>query len=258
MTIDDNLRSLRNIIKLTAKNVIDYIRHNNISRLPKTKQPEICMFCSSPDNITKEHVMPKWAFESSPEKFFNTDVNGIGQSYIKTTVPACAICNNDRLSSLEKYINKLFAEVEPKARPFSPDELSKIIYWLELIDFKFAVLNTQRTFKASKEHGFISFLSDFPIAVLRPKTDYSPSKALTEIRMMQKRLTVKNKYKNFNSLLTFKTTNTSFNFFHTQDDFIFIELPQYKIALFHFYKREFKTLKAAHTAAMKIIDKVYN
>lgn len=41
------------------------------------------------------------------------------------------------------------------------------------------------------------------------------------------------------------------------DDFIFIELPQYKIALFYFYKQYFTSEIEGKDAAMKIIHKVY-
>lgn len=260
MSIDRNFKSLRILARQNSKIIMEHIIQANISRLGKDKDKlvDICVFCGSPDNITKEHVMPRWAFENSPKKFFNTNVNGLGQTYMKTTIPVCATCNNSRLSSLEKYINKLFSEVDPDLKDFTSDQISNIIIWLEIIDFKFEILNARRLFKASKEKGFIPYLADFPISVLRPNVNYSPSKAISEIRRSQRRLTVKNKSNSFNSLVVFKTSNKTFHFFHTMDEFIFIELPTFKIALFYFYKKTFPTIKDGHEEAMKIIDKVYN
>ena len=42
------------------------------------------------------------------------------------------------------------------------------------------------------------------------------------------------------------------------DEFIFIELPQYRLALFYFYKRAFTTNQAGQKEAMKIIEQAYN
>jgi hypothetical protein len=169
MPINRNLKSLRILARQNSKIIVEHVIQANISRLEKGKNKfaDICVFCGSPDNITKEHVMPRWAFENSSEKFFNTNVNGLNQTYMKTTIPACATCNNSRLGSLEKYINKLFSEVDPDLRDFVGDELSNIIIWFEIIDFKFEILNARRQFKASKEKGFIPYLADFPISVLR-------------------------------------------------------------------------------------------
>jgi len=260
MKIDTNLKSLRIMVRQNSKIIMNHVVQTNISRLSKNenKVTEICMFCGSSDNLTKEHVMPRWAFENSPEKFFNTEVNGLDQTYMKTTIPACATCNNIILSSLEKNINRLFSEIDPDIRGFSPDEISNIISWLEIIDFKFQILNARRLFKASKTNGYIPYLADLPISVLRPNVNFSPSKAVSEIRRSQKRLTVKDKSVSFNSLVMFKTSNKTFHFFHTMDEFIFIELPLFKIALFYFYKRTFSTVKEGHEEAMKIIDITYN
>lgn len=260
MSIDYNLKSLRILARQNSKIIIDHVIQTNISRLGKDKSKlvDICVFCGSRDNLTKEHVMPRWAFENSPKKFFNTGINGLGQTYMKTTIPACATCNNSRLSSLEKYINKLFSEVDPDLRDFTAEEITNIVIWLEIIDFKFEILNARRLFKKSKEKGFIPYLADLPISVLRPNVNYSPSKAVSEIRRSQRRLTIKNKSNSFNSLTVFKTSNKSFHFFHTMDEFIFIELPIFKIALFYFYKKTFPTIKDGHEEAMKIIDKFYN
>jgi len=259
MEIENKLKSIRIAARQNSRIIINHIVKANISRI-KNSSPiqDLCMFCGSTSDLTKEHVVPRWTFENCTKKFFTTNVNGLGQTYNKTTIPACSSCNNDRLGTLEKYISTLFSQTDPNQKYFSKDELSNIIRWLEIIDFKFQILNARRVFITSKENGFIPYLADFPLSVLRPNIDYSPSKAVSEMRRSQKRITIKNKINNLNSLIIFKTSNTDFHFFHTMDDFIFIELPKYNLALFYFYKRTFSTVKAGHKAAMKIIDKSYN
>lgn len=260
MVIDDKLKSLRISVRRNSRAIINHIIQNNISRLNKNKNSvqDVCMFCSSTSNLTKEHVIPRWTFENSIEKYFTTNVNGLNQTYNRTTIPACSLCNNELLSSVEKYITKLFSEFNPNLKNFSEDELSNIIRWLEIVDFKFQILNARKVFTASKENGFVPYLADFQISVLRIETDFSPSKVMTEIRRSQKRMTIKSKSFNLNSLIVFKTANESFHFFHTMDKFIFIELPQYKLALFYFYKQTFPTVKDGYDEAMKTINQVYN
>ncbi len=218
---------------------------------------ELCSFCGAKENLTKEHVIPKWTYEGSTEKFFITNINGLDQTYNKTTVPACSECNNEKLSSLELYLTKIFSEINLPTEYFNNEDLSHIIRWLEIIDYKFQVLNAKRTFLAHKEKGYIPDLADTPLLILRESVNYSPNKAVAEIRRSLKRLTIKDKSQHFNSLTIFETKNKGFHFFHKMDDFIFIEIPQHKIALFYFYKTTFKTLKSGQRAAEKIIDQVY-
>ena len=86
MELNDRLILLRKNIRANQKKIIDSV----ISR----DKLDICIFCGSPGNLTKEHVMPKWAFGNLPEKGFKTNVTGLSQSYRKTTVPACLFCNS--------------------------------------------------------------------------------------------------------------------------------------------------------------------
>jgi len=92
---------------------------------------------------------------------------------------------------------------------------------------------------------------------MRKSIDYSPSKAIAQIRQAQKRVTKKSKIENLNSLLLFSSKKPDFHFFHTMNEFIFIELPEFKIALFYFYSKTFNTLDEAQKEAMEIISKVY-
>jgi hypothetical protein len=258
MHYDSKRQKLRTELRKNSKSIIKNLVTNHIQR--NTKVPvhtEICMFCSSPNNLTKEHVLPRWVFDNSTKRFFTTDINGFNQTYIKTTIPVCSTCNSDILNSLEKYIQNIFENRDIKKTPFSSEEVANIIRWLEIIDYKFQILNVRRKFKASKKVGYISYLADFPLSILRKSIEYSPIKAITEIRRSQKRVSTKSKQRNTNSLITFKTKNKDFHFFHHMDDFIFLELPRQQIAVFHFYKKEFDNELNAYEDAMNIIETFY-
>ena len=258
MHVDLKTQKLRTALRNNCKKIIENLVENNIQRNKKVPAlPDICMFCGSPNNLTKEHVLPRWVFDNSTKRFFITDINGLSQTYIKTTIPACLNCNSGILNSLEKYIQKIFENRNIKMNPFSLEELENIIRWLDVIDYKFQILNIRRTFKASKKAGYIPYLADFPLSVLRKSIDYSPSKTLTEIRRSQKRVFTKNKNKNINSLVAFKTKNKGFYFFHHMDDFIFLELPKHQIAIFYFYKRVFGDELSAYREAMGMIKTAY-
>ncbi len=217
----------------------------------------MCVFCSSTKNLSKEHVIPRWMFEKCTKKHFITNVNGISQTYNRTTIPVCSICNTDLLSNLEKYINQLFVATDLTNTFFTNQELENIVRWLEIIDYKFQILNIRRRFLKSKESGVIPYLIDFPISILRLNKEYTPSKVVSETRRSQKRITIKSKVQNINSLVVFKTSNPDFHFFHNMNDFIFIELPKQKIALFHFYNKIFDNVNDANKEAMEIIKGVY-
>lgn len=254
------LKSFRKVIKDNSKEIIEHIVDFHISRNNDSKknQNEICFFCNSKDNLTKEHVIPQWTYLGCTKRKFNTNINGIDQTYNKTVIPACSFCNNERLNTLEVYLNKLFASINFNPYPFTNTELENIIRWLEIIDYKFQVLNARKKFIKAKESEYLKYLKDFPLSVMRPNLDYNPTKVVAEVRLSLKRLTVKSKSKNLNSIQIFKTSNPDFHFFHTMDEFIFIELPQFKVAIFYFYKKTFDSLEEGQVEAQKFLRRFIN
>jgi hypothetical protein len=146
-------------------------------------------------------------------------------------------------------------EVDLNKRYFTTDELQNFIRWLEIIDYKFQVVGFIRTFKKSETIPYNDYLSKVPIALYRLDLP-NHRQILAELRFTLKRIGVKSKSKQINSLVTFKTKNQSFSFFHSYNKFMFIELPKYQKAMFYFYKKEFETNKEAYEEAMKIIKKV--
>jgi hypothetical protein len=234
----------------------NFINRNRSGKDIKVTDDPICMFCGTSNNITKEHVIPRWVFDKSTSAHFKINLNGQSQTYNKTTIPACNVCNAELLNALERSIQALLVNAKGNF-DFYNDEYQHIIRWLELIDYKFHIVNITKQFLSPRDGIHIPYLKDFPLYMLLPNKDLSPSKVGSAIRKALLRLSIRDKSRKVNSLVIFTTTNTGYHLFHTLDDFIFIEIPQYGIALFYFYNREFATIKDAHAAAMEIITEVY-
>jgi hypothetical protein len=249
MELNQRLVSFRKKIRKNIKSIVNILvtEHN----------AEICIFCASTDNLTKEHVLPKWTFGGCPQRFFITNTNGVSQTYNKTVVPACVDCNGFILGYLERNLKHRFDEVDFNSEHFTDGELEQIILWLETIEYKFQVLELRRKFNKAKWAEYIPYLSDFPIALLQNNASLSPSKVFSNFRNALKRLSVKSKSKRFNSLIVFKTSNPDFHFFHSSNNFIFIELSEYSIALFYFINEEFDVHSHAFEKAMDIIKREY-
>lgn len=246
--IEQRLILLRKIVRKNSKRVVEQlIQEHNAS---------ICIVCGISENLTKEHVIPKWAFGNDEKKYFVTNINGIGQSYSKTVLPACAHCNSYILGALERHLENLFTNVNLDAGRLSTDEKEKIVLQLELIDYKFQALNLRRKLRKPKSGEFSLFLSDIPIGIMQ-NMDISPNKVFSNFRQALKKLGVKSKAGKVNSLVVFITSNKSFHFFHKVNEFIFIELPKQKVALFYFINRSFNDEREAHDLAMEKIKAVY-
>ncbi len=260
MNIGLKLRELRTTLRKNSQKIMKDVLERHVPRVSfkKKSKLEICTFCGSPNNITKEHVLPRWVFGKCTKKSFTTDINESEQTYNKTTIPACSRCNNNWLANIEKYLVSIFKNTNLDESFFTNHEVQDIIRWLEIIEYKFQIFEIRRKFTKSKSAGYIPYLADIPVSIMREEIDYSPRKAISQIRLSQKRVTVKAKNINENSLLVFKSKNRSFSFFHQMNEFIYIELPEFKIALFYFYSKHFKNIKFAHREAMKIIESVYD
>ena len=259
MEIDIKLRNLRVKLRQNSKEIMNDVLERHVPNISSKEKPkrEICVFCANPNHLTKEHILPKWTFENCTKKFFITDINGSEQTYNKTTIPVCADCNNNLLSSVESYVISILKNTNLSNSHFSNDQLQNIIRWLEIIEYKFQLLEIRRKFIKSKSSEPLMYLRNIPISIMRENIDYSPSKAVTQIRIAQKRVTQKSKINNQNSLIVFKTKNEGFHFFHHLNDFIFLELPKFGVAFFYFYSREFENEEVARDEAMKIVSAVY-
>ena len=253
-TIDEHFLRLRKIVRTHGKYVMRKLFDDYLTGLITKKIVPSCILCGTEENITKEHVLPKWVFESSGKHFFTTDVNQLNQNYIRATLPACRSCNSDLLNSIEQYIQKTLSKVDLQKRYYSPEEWNNIIRWLEIIDYKFQVWDLSTKFRAHKTAGYIPSLSDFSIAFMR---DMSERKVTSKARLALKRISTKNKNSRANSLIVGRTIKKTFHYFHTSGKFIHLELPTYNKGFFYFYDKEYKSDTAALKEAKKIIKFAY-
>jgi hypothetical protein len=251
--VDDYFKLLRKNIRLNGKSIVDHVKRNHFDPLNFAQEEDICSFCGTENEMTKEHVLPKWSFQNDPDRYFITKINDTTQSFIKTSIPACAICNNAILSKIENYINRLFLKTDLNTDYFEYEESLNIIRWLEIIEYKFHVLNFRRKFRRNKSEDYIPLIRDVPMSVMRINIGLSPYKALSQLRKSQARIKRKEKDSRYYSLVIFKSKNTQSLFFHTMDEYIYFEFPEYQMAMFYFYNQEFGSNYDAANEAKKII-----
>lgn len=254
MSFDDTLLQLRLTARKKGKYVMNKLFDDHLVGQFDKKRTVSCVLCGSESNLTKEHVLPKWVFESDPKRTFTTDVNQLPQKYIGTTLPMCSTCNSEVLNTLELYIQRTIAVVDLETTYYSSENWNNIIRWLETIDFKFQLMDITTKFRAHKEAGYIPFLADFSIAEMR---DFSIRTIKSKARLSLKRISTKDKSKQANSLIVGTTKVKTFNYFHKSGQFVHLEIPKYNKAFFYFFDREFEDDEQAKKEAMEIIKSVY-
>ncbi|QHT70150.1 hypothetical protein GXP67_27640 [Rhodocytophaga rosea] len=237
--------------------IIDHIKRNHFDPWNFAGEDDICSFCGKHDVLTKEHVIPKWCFQNDPDRCFETIINGTIQTFIKTTIPACATCNNDTLSKIERHINNLLQNTDLNTDYYDYEESINIIRWLEIIEYKFHVLNFRRKFIRKQSEDFIPMLRDIPMSVMRLNIEMSPYKALSQLRKSQARIIRKEKDSRYYPLVFWKSKNKQSLFFQNMDEYIFLEFPEYQMAMFYFFNKEFVSNYDAEKEAKQIIIKNY-
>jgi hypothetical protein len=227
-------------------------RHHPINIHPKS---EICVFCNSSSNITKEHVLPKWLFENDTQSTFISSINKQTQTYNKAVIPACDECNSSILAYIENYIISTIQALDTNDDG-SKDDLYNIIRWMEIMDYKLQVLDCRRKFIKSGNLPYDRTWGIFPVAMMRHLMDMAPWKAYHWLRRAQRRITVKEKKKSINSLVAIKTRVRHFYFFALPDEYIYISFPMYNLAFFYFLKKRFHCYEDSAEEALRIIKKV--
>jgi hypothetical protein len=255
--VDDCFKFLRKSMRNKGRNIIQHIKRNHFDPLNIAGEGEICIFCGSGENLTKEHVIPKWSFQNDPSRSFITRINNSEQSFIKTAIPACSTCNNNVLSKIEKYIKTLLLDTDLENHYFEYEDSLNIIRWLELIEYKFHVLEFRRKFRAQKASQYVPVLRDIPISIMRYSIEMSPYAALAQLRLSQSRIKRKEKDSRYYSMIIYKTKNEQPHFFHAMDKFIYFEFPEYGMALFYFFNEEFSSNYDAADKAKQIISDYY-
>ncbi|MCE7535591.1 HNH endonuclease [Aliivibrio fischeri] len=249
MSINSKLVQLRKKVRLNQKKVIDEIIRDHSTNT--------CIFCGSSEQLTKEHVIPQWVYSRCTKRTFVTTTNGASQTYNKTTLPACKDCNSNILGSLERHLKHEFENIDVRKQEFSRETYELIILWLETLEYKFQVLDLRRNLNKVKGSEYIPYIGKMPISMFQGPADTSPSKVFSNLRSSLKALSVKSKSKKLNSLCVLYTKNPDFHFFHSSNNFIFIELAQYGVAFFYFFNRTFDSHESASLAAQEIVKKEY-
>ena len=104
---------------------------------------------------------------------------------------------------------------------------------------------------------YIPFIGKIPIAMFHGSMDTSPAKVFSNFRSALQVLSVKSKADRLNSLCIIHTKNKDFHFFHSTNNFIFIELAEFGVAFFYFYKQKFEDYSVAVQSAMGIVQENY-
>ena len=249
MSIQLKLIQLRKKIRLNKKKVIDAIIADHSA--------EMCIICGSQEKLTREHVIPQWVYNRCTKRTFKTTTNDISQTYNKTTLPACKDCNSNLLGYLERHLKHEFEKFDVSNQEFSQETLELIILWLETLEYKFQVLDLRRNLNKVKGADYIPFIGKMPIAMFQGPMETSPSKVFSNLRSALQVLSMKSKVDRLNSLCVIHTTNNDFHFFHSTNNFIFIELAEFGVAFFYFYKRTFEDYDVAAESAMAIVQENY-
>ncbi|WP_426293504.1 hypothetical protein ACN9ML_30540 [Dyadobacter endophyticus] len=251
---NDEYKKLRVLIRKRAKYVADRLFDDYVSGPISTKIIPFCIICGSEENITDEHVLPRWVFENDSSRSFTIDVNQLPKRYIGATVPACLHCNSVILNDIERDIQKTLSLVDLQRRYYTTDEWDNVIRWLEIIDYKFQVFDMITKFLAHRKMGFIPAIANYPIAVIRDLSEFSVK---SKCRHALKRISRKDKNARAQSLMVGRTIQKSFHYFHTSGQFIHLEIPTYNKAFFYFFKREFDDDEIMRKEALDIIGYVY-
>ncbi len=216
---------------------------------------EICIFCKSTLNLTKEHVIPKWLFEKNVKSTFVSSVNRQTQSYNKAVVPACSNCNNTILAEIEKHIVRIIGDMD-RGSKLNIGDYSDIIRWLEILEYKLQVYDCRRKYIKYANSQYDTSWGTLPLSVMRHFMDFNPFLVLKYLRRAQRRITVKSKNDRLLSLVIFHTTKAHFNFFTQPDEYIYISFPMYNIAVFYFLREKFYDNREAYEEALYYIDGV--
>ncbi len=249
MSLCAKLIKFRKKIRKNRTRVLDTIIKDHLA--------QICIFCGETENLTREHVIPQWVYNRCTKRTFITTTNGSAQTYNKTTVPACEDCNSNILGSLERHLKHEFERVNVKTEGFSLETLELIIIWLECLEYKFQVLDLRRNLNRVKGAEYIPYIGKLPVSMFQGPLNTSPSKVFSNLRTALRVLSVKSKVERLNSLCVLFTKNQDFHFFHSTNNFIFIELAEFNVAFFYFYKMDFESHESVVSKAQDIVKSEY-
>lgn len=254
---NEQYKLIRKNIRIKGKLIIDNVIRKNLDPWNISDESDACCFCGSNKNITKEHVLPKWSFQNDEKKFFITEINNSKQTFMKTVIPTCEICNNETLSKIEKYTKSLLSRTDLCNDYFLYGESLNLIRWFELIEYKFHVLEFRRKFRVRKGGKYEPIFRDVPMSVMRLNVGLRPHNALAQLRKSQLRLKRKDKDIRYNSLVIYKSQHEQKLFFYKMDAYIYLSFPEYQMSMFYFYNEVFESNSKAGELADEIIFSEY-
>ncbi|MCW8900998.1 MAG: hypothetical protein OQK95_10045, partial [Gammaproteobacteria bacterium] len=185
MSINFKLITFRKNIRNNQKKIIDTLINNHQARL--------CLFCGSTEELTREHVIPQWVYNRCTKRVFITNTNGTSQTYNQTTIPACKNCNSKILGFLERHLKHEFEKVDVGNNTFDEETIELIILWLEILEYKFQVLDLRRKLNRVKDSKYIPSIGNIPISMFQGPIDRTPTKVFSNLRNSLKTLSVKSK-----------------------------------------------------------------
>jgi hypothetical protein len=251
--VDLKLKTLRVNLRKCGKIIADDVAYRHH---PATEpKEEICVFCSSSSNITKEHVLPRWLIETELHNTMTSVVNKQTVIYNKALVPACSECNNSILAFIEKYIIRAIQNMDVY-NDCSNYDVCNIIRWLEIIDYKLQVLDCRRKYIKYGNSEYDYDWGKFPVSMMRHFFTMNPWKSYDWLRNAQRRITIKEKIGGINSFVVIRPRMPYFYFFNLPNEYIYISFPACRIAIFYFFKTRYKYYEDAAAEALDIIKKV--
>lgn len=252
--IDKAFLELRKIVRAQGRYVMRKLFDDYVTGpITKPLVPS-CIICGTEENITKEHVVPRWVFENDPTYSFTIGINGQNKDFISATLPACARCNSELLNNIERYIQKTLSEVGINTRSYSQKELANIIRWLEIIEYKYQIWTIASKFVRLKGAEYLPSLADFSIAFIK---EMSVRTITSKMRLALARISTKDKIGRTKSLAIGVTIKPTFYFAVSSGDFLHLEIPSYKKVFFYFFTKEYKRHGYAWKRAFKIIHTHY-
>lgn len=217
---------------------------------------EICVFCKTNKNITKEHIIPKWVFEKNVSETMVSSLNRQSQTYNKAVLPVCATCNNEYLAKIENHIIDILYRIDG-LHGIVLEDLFDIIRWIEIIDYKFQVYECRQKYIKYGDLDYDKEWGLFPMAHLRFFHELNPFKSLTLLKRAVTRITKKSKVGKIESLVISRPKVKHFDFFCLVDEYLYISFPMYNLSIFYFLKKEFDNIQDSFKEAYEIIGKVH-
>jgi hypothetical protein len=246
--MDEKISRLRERVKKSSRKFM--------LALDENLSVQMCMLCGERDNLTREHVIPQWAFKGDAGKVIVNKTNDQPMPYVQLTIPACQSCNSELLGVFEESLKKMFQLHVDDG--FLPEEIDNIIWWLEYIGFKLQVADLRSKYLRHRKMQYMPEIADVPIAFMRGNKFRTWNQIFTGLNKARNRLIEKQKKRKRINLHIFHTTNKELHFFHKTNEFIFIELPQVGCAFFLFYHERFNNRRQSYRECWRLIETVYH